>query len=112
MTYSNEMKMKVLGVSEKTLEAFGAVSAETAIEMARGVRKLTGADIGISTTGVAGPGGGTEEKPVGTVYIGLSAEGLDKVIKPDPRYMRSRQRVRNSTASNAFDLVRREILEK
>ena len=112
VTYSNEMKMRVLGVSEKTLEAFGAVSAETAIEMARGVRKLTGADIGMSTTGVAGPGGGTEEKPVGTVYIGLSAEGLDKVIKPDPRYMRSRQRVRNSTASNAFDLVRREILEK
>lgn len=112
VTYSNEMKMKVLGVSPKTLESFGAVSAETAMEMARGVRKLTGADIGISTTGVAGPGGGSDKKPVGTVYIGLSAEGVDKVIKPELRPTSSRQRIRNSSASSAFDLVRREILEK
>ncbi|MEA4920384.1 MAG: competence/damage-inducible protein A [Clostridiaceae bacterium] len=112
VTYSNEVKMNVLGVSKETLKNFGAVSAETAIEMARGVRKLTGADIGISTTGIAGPGGGSEEKPVGTVYIALSAEGLDKVVKPDPRYMRTRQRVRNSTASHAFNLIRQEILEK
>lgn len=112
ITYSNEMKMKMLGVGEQTLRDFGAVSAETAIEMARGVRELTGADIGISTTGVAGPDGGSEEKPVGTVYIGLSAEGLDKVIKPEMRNARSRQRVRNSTASRAFNLVRQEILEK
>lgn len=112
ITYSNEMKMKLLGVKKETLEAFGAVSAETALEMARGVRALTGADVGVSTTGIAGPGGGTPEKPVGTVYIGISAEGLDKVIKPDPRYMRSRQRVRNSTASHVFNLIRQEILEK
>lgn len=112
VTYSNEMKMKVLGVSPKTLENFGAVSAETAMEMARGIRKLTGADIGISTTGVAGPGGGSDEKPVGTVYIGLSADGVDKVIKPELRPTSSRQRIRNSSAGSAFDLVRREILEK
>lgn len=112
VTYSNEMKIKMLGVSPKTLEDFGAVSAETAMEMARGVRKLTGADIGISTTGVAGPGGGSDKKPVGTVYIGLSAEGVDKVIKPELRPTSSRQRIRNSSASSAFDLVRREILEK
>lgn len=112
VTYSNEMKMKVLGVSPKTLENFGAVSAETAMEMARGIRKLTGADIGISTTGVAGPGGGSDEKPVGTVYIGLSADDVDKVIKPELRPTSSRQRIRNSSAGSAFDLVRREILEK
>ncbi|MBQ3062701.1 MAG: nicotinamide-nucleotide amidohydrolase family protein, partial [Clostridia bacterium] len=112
VSYANDVKAKVLGVSEETLRNFGAVSAETAIEMARGVRKLTGADIGISTTGVAGPGGGTEQKPVGTVYIGLSAEGLDKVIKPEFRKTANRTRIRNSSASHAFNLVRQEILEK
>ncbi len=110
VTYSNEMKIKLLGVSRDTLNTFGAVSAETAIEMARGIRALTGADIGISTTGVAGPGGGSEEKPVGTVYIGLSAEGLDKVIKPELKYMRSRPRIRSGAASHAFNLIRQQIL--
>lgn len=112
VTYSNEMKMKLLGVSEQTLKNFGAVSAECAIEMARGVRKLTGADIGVSTTGIAGPGGGTPGKPVGTVYIGLSAEGIDKVIKPEHRPTSSRERIRRVTASHVFNLVRQEILEK
>ena len=82
------------------------------MEMARGVRKLTGADIGVSTTGVAGPGGGSPEKPVGTVYVGISAEGLDKVIKPEFRHTATRTRIRNSTASNVFNLIRQEILEK
>ena len=80
--------------------------------MARGVRKLTGSDIGISVTGVAGPGGGSEEKPVGTVYIGISAQGLDKVIKPELRSARTRARIRNMSAGHALDLVRREILLK
>ncbi|MBR4876049.1 MAG: nicotinamide-nucleotide amidohydrolase family protein, partial [Clostridia bacterium] len=112
VSYSNEVKMNVLGVKEETLRNFGAVSAETAMEMARGVRKLTGADIGVSTTGVAGPGGGSPEKPVGTVYVGISAEGLDKVIKPEFRHTATRTRIRNSTASNVFNLIRQEILEK
>lgn len=64
-SYANEIKHKVLGVSEETLNVLGAVSAETAIQMAEGVKKLSGADIGISTTGIAGPTGGTPEKPVG-----------------------------------------------
>src|SRR5699024_6603040 len=72
ISYSNDVKMQLLGVKQQTLSQYGAVSEQTACEMAEGVRRCTGADIGLSTTGVAGPDGGTEEKPVGLVYIGLS----------------------------------------
>ncbi len=68
VTYSNEAKHKILGVSEKTLKEFGAVSEECSFEMARGLHSVTGADICISTTGIAGPTGGTAEKPVGLMY--------------------------------------------
>ena len=71
--YANQAKVRLLGVKWETLENYGAVSAETVIEMARGVRTALEADIGISTSGIAGPGGGTPGKPVGTVWIGLSA---------------------------------------
>jgi PncC family amidohydrolase len=70
--YANEAKVRLLGVGWDTLEKYGAVSSETVIEMARGVRLTLAADIGISVSGIAGPGGGTPEKPVGTVWIGLS----------------------------------------
>ena len=72
VSYSNRSKMELLSVSEDTLFAHGAVSQEVAEEMAKGVKELSDTDIGLSTTGIAGPGGGTEEKPVGLVYIGLS----------------------------------------
>ncbi len=72
-TYANEAKMKLLGVKSETLETVGAVSEETAMQMAEGVRRLSGSDYGISTTGIAGPDGGTPEKPVGTVWIGFSS---------------------------------------
>ena len=68
VTYSNEAKQKMLGVRKETLENFGAVSEECSYEMASGLQKLTGADICISTTGIAGPTGGTDEKPVGLMY--------------------------------------------
>lgn len=71
VSYSNEIKMKLLGVREETLRAYGAVSEQTALEMAEGVRKLSGADIGVSVTGVAGPGG-SEHKPAGCSYIGIA----------------------------------------
>lgn len=74
ISYDNEIKSEVLGVSRETLEKYGAVSHQTAGEMALGVRKLMGADIGLSDTGIAGPGGSTPEKPVGLFYIGLSSE--------------------------------------
>ena len=68
VTYSNEAKMKILGVRKETLENFGAVSEECSYEMARGLHSATGADICVSTTGIAGPTGGTKEKPVGLMY--------------------------------------------
>ena len=74
ITYSNEAKMKLLGVKEETLQKFGAVSRETAIEMAEGAVVAAGADVAVAATGIAGPGGGTEEKPVGLVYIGCTVE--------------------------------------
>ena len=74
VTYSNDMKKKLLGVHDETLRDFGAVSPETAGEMALGAIKLTGADIAVSVTGIAGPGGGTEEKPVGLVYIAAASK--------------------------------------
>jgi nicotinamide-nucleotide amidase len=72
VSYSNEVKQQVVGVQEATLNQYGAVSEPTAREMAAGVRKLIGADIGIGITGIAGPGGGSSEKPVGLVYIGMA----------------------------------------
>ena len=81
VTYSNDSKMKRLGVKRETLEEFGAVSEQTAIEMAEGIAKGLKANIGISTTGVAGPGGGTKEKPVGLVYTAIYINGKTIVKK-------------------------------
>jgi nicotinamide-nucleotide amidase len=75
VTYSNEAKEKILGVDTNTLSAHGAVSGETAAEMAEGILKLSGADYSIAVTGIAGPTGGTKEKPVGLVYIAIAAKG-------------------------------------
>lgn len=71
-TYANEAKEKLLGVKHETLEKYGAVSEQTAIEMAQGMLKLSGADIALSTTGIAGPDGGSDEKPVGLVYTAVA----------------------------------------
>ena len=73
------MKTKWLGVNEQTLEKYGAVSAQTALEMAHGIRNTTGSMYGISTTGIAGPGGGSSEKPVGLVYIAVVGEQTQRV---------------------------------
>ncbi len=81
VAYSNAVKESAIGVNRETLETVGAVSEETALEMARGIRKKLNADIGLSTTGIAGPTGGTKEKPVGLVYVGISHEGREKVYR-------------------------------
>lgn len=109
ITYSNEAKMKLLGVSEETLTLHGAVSSQTAKEMARGIRDSSNSDIGISITGIAGPGGGTEEKPIGLVYVGMSTR--EKCWYKELRLAGSRQRIRNMTTMYALDTIRRYLLE-
>ena len=81
VTYSNEAKERLVGVRHKTLERFGAVSEESAREMAEGAARRAGADAALSATGIAGPGGGTVEKPVGLVYIGCCLKGKTIVKK-------------------------------
>jgi nicotinamide-nucleotide amidase len=108
ITYSNEAKIKRLGVKEETLEKYGAVSEETAREMAAGIAKAAGTDIGISVTGIAGPDGGTEEKPVGLVYLGLYIKGEVKTKKLS--MFGDRQKIRNRTVVSALDWLRRELL--
>ena len=106
-SYANEVKMKVLGVKKETLDTVGAVSPEVAEQMAEGVAKALGADVGVGITGVAGPGGGTDDKPVGLVYISIWCKG-----KHYTRKMKStngRDRVRMQAASTALDLIRRNI---
>jgi nicotinamide-nucleotide amidase len=111
VTYSNEAKVNRLGVKRETIEKYGAVSARTAAEMAEGIAKTSGADVGISTTGVAGPSGGTPEKPVGLTYIGLYIKGKGvKTIEYHSAGGRSRVRSRTTTA--ALDFLRRELIEK
>jgi len=108
ITYSNQSKIKLLGVKPETLEKYGAVSQEVAKEMAEGIYKTANTNIGISITGVAGPGGGTETKPVGLIYIGICINGTTKVKKVNLNG--SRNRVRNLITTNALDLLRREII--
>lgn len=105
VTYAVDAKVKLIGVSRETIEKYGVVSAQTACEMARGVRLALGSDIGISTTGIAGPGGGTPEQPVGTVYIAVSTKDGEtvKLLRLSPK--RSREFIRICAATNAMSLA-------
>lgn len=109
VTYSNEAKMRTLKVKQETLDAVGAVSEETAREMALGIAERTGSDISVVTTGIAGPGGGTKEKPVGLVYIGLYYKGKVKAYRHV--FTGNRQEVRTKATVEALDKVRKAILE-
>lgn len=107
VTYSNEAKEKYLGVKHETLRKYGAVSEEVAKEMAIGISKAAKSQIGISTTGIAGPGGGTEEKPVGLVYVAVC---IDEEVKVKKLTLQGdRDRVRNKAALHVLDLLRREL---
>ena len=106
-SYANEVKMKVLGVKKETLDTVGAVSPEVAEQMAEGVAKALGADVGVGITGVAGPGGGTDEKPVGLVYISIWYNGQHYTRKM--KSTNGRDRVRMQAASTALDMIRRNI---
>ena len=104
VTYSNEAKMRLLGVSKDTLRQFGAVSAQCAREMAEGARRASGADFALSTTGIAGPDGGTPEKPVGLVYVGVaSANGCEA---QELHLRGERDWIRELTCVNALNALR------
>ncbi len=103
VTYTNESKHRLLGVRNDTLDKYGAVSPQTAEEMCIGVAKVSGTDIGLSTTGIAGPGGGSAEKPVGLVYIGVAVKGRATVEKL--LLKGSRQEIRTASAKAVIELL-------
>jgi PncC family amidohydrolase len=105
VSYANEAKEILLGVRHETLITHGAVSAETALEMARGVRERLGTDLAASVTGIAGPSGGTPGKPVGLTYVGLSAPGIERA----ERFVWDRDRAGNKALS--ADAVLRLLIE-
>jgi nicotinamide-nucleotide amidase len=110
VTYSNEAKVRTVNVKQETLDNFGAVSSETAEEMARGMRERAETDYAISVTGIAGPDGGSEEKPVGTVWFGLAdRDGVRtlKLVFPGDRYL-----VRWRSSQAALDMLRRRLLKR
>lgn len=109
VSYSNDVKRKLLGVREETLRLHGAVSEECASEMASGARRALGCDIAVSVTGIAGPGGGTPEKPVGTVCFGIST--ADGVRTKTERFGESGSRngVRTLTVAAALGMIEDEI---
>ncbi|HCL57658.1 MAG TPA: competence/damage-inducible protein A [Spirochaetia bacterium] len=109
ITYSNESKIKLLGVKEETIQKYGAVSCETVSEMAYKTALISGSDISIAVSGIAGPGGGSEEKPVGLVYLGLSFFGKIKV--KELRLWGDRNHIRNRAALCALDWLRRELFD-
>lgn len=109
VSYANSLKTEYLGVEETTLTEFGAVSREVAEGMATGILTRSGADIGLSVTGIAGPEGGTEQKPVGTVYVGIATPGGNWVSRF--QFEGDRQQIRELTAQTALDLVRKYLLQ-
>ncbi|MCI5955094.1 MAG: competence/damage-inducible protein A [Lachnospiraceae bacterium] len=109
ITYSNKSKRRFVGVKKTTLQRYGAVSEQTAEEMAKGAVLLTKADVSVAVTGIAGPDGGTEEKPVGLVYIACNVKG--KVTVKKYRFSGNRTKVRESAVSAALVLMRDCILE-
>ncbi len=108
VTYSNAAKQKFLSVRAETLAAHGAVSEPTAREMAEGARRETGADFALSVTGIAGPGGGSEAKPVGTVFIGLAGPTGTPVLRQFNPY--DRETFKQATANQALEMLRRLLL--
>ncbi|MCR5370974.1 MAG: competence/damage-inducible protein A [Clostridium sp.] len=110
VTYSDKAKHRMLGVRKKTLHRYTAVSAETAAEMAAGARDEGKADIAVSVTGIAGPDGGTEERPVGLVFIGCAEE--DRIVVEEYRFRGNRAKIRDQAAEMALDLARRVLNDR
>ncbi|MBH1942377.1 competence/damage-inducible protein A [Mobilitalea sibirica] len=108
ITYSNESKMKYLGVDKKTLDQYGAVSEETATQMVKGAADTTGCEAALAITGIAGPDGGTKEKPIGLVYIGCYLKGI--VTVREYRLRGNREKIREQSVIHALDLLRRCLM--
>lgn len=109
VTYANEAKSNLIGVKADTLKKFGAVSYETAKEMAEGALGVSGADIAVAVTGIAGPGGGTEEKPVGLVYISVASKWAETKVYKN-LFDGNRDEVRHKTVIRALELVFENII--
>lgn len=107
ITYANEAKEKLLGVPHEVLETVGAVSPETALYMAEGARRVSGSDIAVSVTGIAGPGGGTPEKPVGLVYIAIADKDGSEYRKLN--LDGNRDEVRAKTCDEVFKLIKHRV---
>jgi nicotinamide-nucleotide amidase len=112
VTYTNNMKITQLGVRPETIASYTELSEQTAAEMARGARERTGADIGISTTGLAGPGGGSDDCPVGTVYIGISTKAGERTKRLSLSPQRKRDYIRTVAASHALYAILHSLTEK
>ena len=110
VTYANEAKQNLIGVKEETLVQFGAVSEQTAKEMVLGAMKAAKADVAVATTGIAGPGGGTKEKPVGLVYIACGSGGDIEVEKC--LFNGNRKEIRQASVEHALGMLYREIVKK
>ncbi|MAQ71438.1 MAG: damage-inducible protein CinA [Alphaproteobacteria bacterium] len=109
VTYSNQAKIDCLGVNATTLESFGAVSEETAVEMALGALKNSDASIALSVTGVAGPGGGSKQKPVGIVYFGLAGKNFEEVKTFQKHFSGDRNEIRSQATRFALLLLQNEV---
>ena len=110
ITYSNTAKEHILGVNRDTMLEYGAVSEQTAAEMAQGLRRISGADYCLAVTGIAGPGGSTPDKPVGLVHIALLTP-MGELLHMKKQFTGDRYRIRTVTALNALDLLRRALLQ-
>lgn len=109
IAYANSVKVELLGVSVSVLETMGAVSSETAAAMATGVRRATGADWGVATTGIAGPAGGDPSRPVGTVWISVSGPAEESTCCERHLFTGDRESIRSSSVRAALELLSRMI---
>lgn len=110
VTYANEAKQNLIGVKEETLTQFGAVSGQTAKEMVLGAMKVANADMAVATTGIAGPGGGTKEKPVGLVYIACGS--ADDIVVERCLFNGNRREIRQASVEHALGMLFKEIVKK
>ena len=108
VSYSNSVKQNVLKVKESTLKEFGAVSSQTATQMAEGAREVLGCDYAVSTTGIAGPTGGTKEKPVGLVYIACAGKNI-KTIVTENHFSGTRKEIREQATEKALSMLIKQI---